>query len=1046
MKKLYLLPAAFLAACVIGISANAEEKMIEGEKYSRANYAPLYSAADDLSGGGGIYSYYSFGSTKPDVCWEYDVEMEEEGYYGIIVVSSDVGVTYTSNYYVSVNDSEPTPVEDYKLIEKVRFSTWTSWMSKYNVGNYYFKKGKNKVAFHIDTTDTQSTNSVVVYLDKFDIVKEPFEIKRVTSDADCNVFIPDSTLRFNLKFKGYCPAGMSYHYKVEDFWGSTVLEDSFICREKSTSHSINLGSLEVGWYKLKLMDVNGNAVYDDVLFSVVPDPKKRYEGDTPFAADFASMHLVSSSEQVRKLASAVKLAGVSCVRERFNWTVLQTEADKPYNLDYMKQTLDILHKKGFKVSDILSDIPNFRKNTDLFALYDVMKSVAGSYKDEVQMWELLNEVDGNFAQWTGDEYSAMCKAMALGVEDSGADAKKSLAGLCIYVENSLMTDLMMKNDIMNYSDIYNLHCHVNENKDLVQDIDMQDLHNHRELKMVYDKDNKPLWLTEAGIYQTMHNGTLNDWQYDKQARYLIYSTAGSLAQGTSKHFWFISVPYIEGEYDMGIFSNSFEPRAAYQAEAIMTYVLGKGEIKGKFDSESADGYVFDTGSGDALVLWTDEPRDITLRSDKDVRLTDMMGGERIIPSIDGKITFGISHCPTYISYDDKMPLEDYYPVSYKVNGDIDAQYDEPDRVIIRQEFDQDQAAAKKAGYKLAPNKEEKFKTIIYNFNQKPVTGKLCAEIDGYKVTFGQETVTVPAMSEVSVDCILTPLGEPEYDIKKMLRIYTELSSGVSSPSVSCVYVIDDREELPTEPYAPSEDAAAWDVTNITANAKAEASKKDGAVEFSLQYNGGGKWFYPYLKVNDPESLANTSGMMCWVRTDKEFIGMGNFNMFAYLSDGRQYCLGTTTDIVFDSNWIKIKKRWKDFVLFTSPLGAMDVREFDPTLIENIAVGCNPSVDHVVFQLRDFGWFSEEEVEEDAIEFSGIDTLQPTAVEISLPKKDYNSIRLMLTDEEFKNFTVDGYKVYADLTGVKRGRYILRVIAETEDGYKEYANTEIVVDR
>ncbi len=1046
MKKSVLLSAAALAVCMLGISAHAEEKTIEGEKYSRANYTPFYATASDLSGGGGIYSYYSFGVTKPEVYWEYDVEMEEPGYYGIIAVASDVGATYTSDYYVSVNDSEPTPVEDYVLIEKVRFSTWTSWMSKYNVGSYYFKKGKNKVTFHIDANDTQSSNQVVVYLDKFDIVKEPFEIKKVSSDADCNVFRPGSTVRFNVDFKDYCPVNTSFHYKVTDFWGSTIREDDFNCRENSLSHTLNIGGFDVGWYKLELTDTGGNSAYGEILFSVVPDPNKRYTGDTPFATDFASMHLVPTANNVKKLVSAVKLAGVSYIRDRFNWTALQTSADKPYNLDYMQEYLDIFHDNGIRVSDILSDIPSFRSNTDLFALYDVMKETAGRYKDEVQMWELLNEVDGNFAQWSGDVYSAMCKAMALGVEDSGSDAKKSLAGLCIYVDSSLMTDLMMKNDLMHYSDIYNLHCHVNENKDLVQDIDLQHLHDHRELKMVNDNESKPFWLTEAGIYQTMKDGTLTDWQYDKQARYLIYSTVESLAQGTARHFWFISVPYIEGKYDMGIFSKEFEPRAAYQAEAVMTYVLGKGEIKGELDYETADGYVFDTGSGDALVLWTDEPRDITLNSDNDVKLTDMMGAERIIPSVNGKITFGISHCPVYISYDGEMPLEDYYPISYKVNNDTDCEYGETDRVIIRQEFDQDQAAAKKMGYKLTPNKDEKFKTIIYNFNDKPITGKLCAEIDGYKVTFGQETVTVPAMSELSVDCVLTPLGEPEYEVKKMLKIYVELASGASTPTVSCVFIVDDRYELPTEPYEPAADAASWDVTNITAGAKAEASKKDDTVEFSLRYNGGGKWFYPFLKVDDPESLADTSGMMCWVRADEAFVSQGNFNMFAYLSDGRQYCLGVTTDIIFDSNWTKVKKHWKDFVLFSSPLGAMDVREFDPTLIENVSIGCNPYANHVVYQIKDFGWFTEEEIEEEKIEFSGIDTMQPADVEISLPNKEYTNIRLMLTDEEFTSFTAEGNKIHADLSGIKRGKYILRVIAEDAGGYKESADVQITVDR
>lgn len=33
-------------------------------------------------------------------------------------------------------------------------------------------------------------------------------------------------------------------------------------------------------------------------------------------------------------------------------------------------------------------------------------------------------------------------------------------------------------------------------------------------------------------------------------------------------------------------------------------------------------------------------------------------------------------------------------------------------------------------------------------------------------------------------------------------------------------------------------------------------------------------------------------------------------------------------------------KWKDLILFTSPYGAVDIRPFDPSLVESLEIGCN----------------------------------------------------------------------------------------------------------
>lgn len=967
-------------------------------------------------------------------------------------------------YYITINDD--TVIEVPVVAEKredVVTDISNKVFKRYYLGNYYFPKGMNKITFHIQDEDrADTTNLVTTFIDYFSIIEEEFAVNTITTPEDCNVYEEGKEVQFDVTFKGLCPKEMEYTYELVDNWGTTVNKGKLVCRQGSVSKTFYIDKLETGYYKLKLKDDKGNKAYRDISLAVVPKYSERIQGESPFAMDFAGIDVTANVGLVKKLSKAARLAGVQWVRERFQWTRMQPKKEKNYKFGTTDNYMNAISGEGLKISNIFYGNPTWRKDTDLFDLYYAQKAAAERYKDSVQVWELYNEVDGNFQIWSGDTYAAIMKAMSIGVKDSGAPARVAIQGMCRFVEGDRFIDLQTRNRCMDFSDIYNLHYHITENSELNQDIMFNHFKSHRELKFHTGAEAKPFWMTEAGIYQDQKNGALSDDQRQKTARYLVTSTAQSLSTGTSKHFWFLLSPYVEsGTKDMGIFDNYFEPSPAYVAEAVMTDVLGLGKYKGQIEMENAEGHVFDSGEGDVLTIWTDEPRNIEFSVPGKVRVTDIMGHEETLHPTNGKVKLSISHYPIYISYDGEMPKEDYYPMSFKHDDDLRIDLSEAERVVIRQEFAElPQELVKGGGYKVKAGQDTKFELCLYNFNNKEMKGEIFGDIEGYEVIMNSQ-VTIPAMSEIRVPVTLKETKAPVFGSEKYLKFYGVFDGEETSPSISVITLDDNTPEEPDFVNEVALDPKNWDVTNITAGASATATadpEEPGVINFSLDFNGkSGRWFYPFIGLGmDAKDLVEYDGFIYWMRvTSEEDVFKGIPNMFAYFTDGRQYYIGQETGITQETEWVKVKKYWKDMILFTSPLGKeVDIRPFDPALISHIGIGTNPTKNTINYQIKGLGYFKadpEEMKEKEDVEFvtPDLENIRDKSllgnVEIKLPEGEYKKITLLLTDDVFEKFEVKGNMVYADLSDVPKGKYIFRVVAEDTKGYVTSSEVDITID-
>ncbi len=114
------------------------------------------------------------------------------------------------------------------------------------------------------------------------------------------------------------------------------------------------------------------------------------------------------------------------------------------------------------------------------------------------------------------------------------------------------------------------------------------------------------------------------------------------------------------EGDLVMVTPSLQPRPHFVAHAVMSHTLDGAEYSA--DRSFADLVTFEYRRGNETILpcWTvSKPRTVTFRSDaRSVTVTDLMGNERTVPVVDGRVTLELDRMPRYITANGKIASVD----------------------------------------------------------------------------------------------------------------------------------------------------------------------------------------------------------------------------------------------------------------------------------------------------------------------------------------------------------------------------------------------------
>lgn len=796
---------------------------VEAEDYTETTLPVSFIEGTEFSGGVMLRSLQE----NPPQGWDhtyavsYRVQVSKPGTYRLTALSGDLDKDYTSDYFVDVNGKRAVDAAKvYTVLEDFPCSFDSGLFKIVDLGSLTLAEGENVITFTVDNADSQSSswNRISFFMDYFELTYEGDDLPQagcsasyaVTPAGDheeallaaetVNVF--DSRYPLRLKASAMVLPGQTVDYTLTDFYGNVLYsgatqasEEGWITLERTVKNH------PTGYFLFTVGDLTCQYVVLDAFGEGMPS-------DSPFAMDFAAYYLVRDPQKTFALASAARMAGVTWVRERADWRTYEAVKGQ-YDFTSTEEVYRAIDRAGMNLLVMLCAAPSWATDplsstttaggflTAQKDIYNTTRAMAAYYGDTVDAWELWNEPDASSTAETAELFAAWYKSAALGVYDANPNAVISFGGLCHPGSVNDYMQLSLLNDLLDYSSIFNYHAHVWQEKKL-PDFSRNLMVSYTGGMLAhYNTENKPVWVTEAGMW--IGTPTPSQENLAAQAPYVVTSAVQSLSTGSDKHFWFVLSPYLENGGDFGTFSKDLQPYPSLAAEATMTRVLGKAQYLGElYDIPAgAFGYVFDTGSRAAAVLWAEKAATYTFDAEKAVIVTDLMGAQTLVKPRDGRITLEIGASPLFVTYSDPPRYQDKETAAAAAQP---LQLDAGQRVIIYPEFvdyDINDSATKQHGHKIADG--TRIRLHIVNLNGgADVTGRIEALLRGFTVSGCDGEISVPAMGEVILDLTLRKTTEERVD--GLLTFSGEFNGCPTSRSTARVYTDEPAGTQPARLY------------------------------------------------------------------------------------------------------------------------------------------------------------------------------------------------------------------------------------------------------
>ena len=832
--------------------------------------------------------------------------------------------------------------------------------------------GGKAVAISLKLIENGQRFSPPFYTNYFELESAEWNIEKfVSQEAPLNVFEEKNAVVFDVNC--FFPDDKTHdlHFTVTDFWEKEAKRGELVIQAGKKSVVLNIGNFQKGWYKITVMDSEGTIMYT-TTFSVVPNMNERYNGENPFGYDVVMSWYIHKSKW-SDYTKAIKLAGVKWVRERYTFydTYRQNGA---FDFSRYDGAYTALHDAGLNISTTWHDSPAFLKQpygqlpSNLFDAYNLVFNVAHHFGEKVKAWEIWNEQDAQvFLTDPPDTYASYLKATAIALSDVDSKPIKTNGGWTRAYSKTSFVPIALQNEIMNYVDIFNAHRHRSIEDKLVLELPPTLELDTWHYNVQYNRDRRPFWMTESGMY--LRGIYPDDVQLATQARYLVTSTLESLSKGAQRHFWFIFINLADGKRQMGSLTEDETPYPCYQAQAIMTNILGKGEYLGIVNDlpTGTYGYVFESGiKGDVAVLWSDVLRRVTFKTKTPVTVVDIMGKEMIRYPTDSKVEIEVSYNPQYVVFEGKMDKDNYTRYyNYTFGFELPSKtFSQEERIVLCQKFEAEAYNNPKyEGYKLARNTPNNVEIEIYNFNNKKIEGTIkCLLPAHWKAEDLEKPVSVMPMSKSVVSFNISANDDVAVAIPYELGFIGKFDGKYTTRSVSLIAV---REKISIPPVRIWENAKKpenW-IRTISSNGtwSNRAWPEEKAVIFSNSFSSGDRWTYPEFYIDDTDGLEGSSGLCFEAWTEEEIPGRAGFVIIE--SSGRRFF--SPIGFVLQPGWNRYYVPWSGISNLDNN---NDMNPLEIEKIKRVSVGCNISANIVPdFAVRNIGPYvikvSKNEVKE-----------------------------------------------------------------------------------
>lgn len=982
-KRIGILLAFVIFAVVSNAPAFAEgETVIKIEAESFITGPDIFDVQSVPEAGNGKYlsSWYA-PKDADELIYKYTFTAPEKGNYRLDGMFNELSQSFTTDvsFYVNTPDNV---VSNFTKGERLG----SYYMYKMSGENVKVNKGKNELYMVLDKEDLNSSGVVVVYLDYFTLTKGAagaFSLLSVKLNNSAGVYEKNDSVLINFEYSTAAPEAQKYNISITDLWDRPVQNNVITANKGIDYYSINLGKFPVGWYRVRILNEQNNVEVNDYMaFSVVvPYDERAKLEDSSIAADSDmawNSRIALLDNYKEAFHDLAKLSGIK-------W--LRTRTSGKYSSKIVKEFGYLMKDRNLNQLALTSpDVMGDKTMTgDLLEYgYKLWKEHAEWYDDTLGVLEVVNEADlGNKGnKGAAERYAAYYKAAAIGISDAENHPYQTMTPTATAKGN--WVDLLYANDVLKYTDIQNYHAHDNVS------VRTRDIKNKA---VAYSDEHIPIWLTEAGYTQTAADGSVLSLPQMKEAsEQLIKRALDSLSNGNNKHFWFLLTPYIENGGNFSSQHQSGMPYPMYSVLANLTNQLGEANYKGVADlTDGFRGHMFDDGQGnDVLVCFADNEGYINVKADK-IKYADMVGYEEIkYADESGKIRIFAGTEPIFVKFFGRSSQDNYYPKTF--TSELKKKTFKPnERIVIQQLWSDDITstdAAHSNGYQLKPGEEYEVSVKVYNLNDEEMSGRINSSAGGQLI-----------WNEGPKEFVISPWSSQIFTYKfsvnenavggtdGMVRFWGETYDGKEiSSSVAYYMISSEGRVIAADKRVNFENGVSterWNLANIAEGGK--VTMTNNAEEESAIFNvtlPGNPWFFPHFSITDEErnALMNAQGFVFDAKTAGHQ-GSQSLMMFVYMKDGREfYCPSVKVPFErLEEDFTCCIFPYTQFTLWSSPLGAVEIRPFDVESISHISIGFSGSSEVVIpeYRIRNFGYFysdldSEQLTAQEDIEIAGVE--------------------------------------------------------------------------
>lgn len=574
---------------------------------------------------------------------------------------------------------------------------------------------------------------------------------RFQSKEPGNIFLDNQPVRFSSGDGN----GM-VRVRVLDALGKEIKQGDF------PEKSIVLGKLPWGWYEIR----EGESK-QGTSFAVVPVPRQKEEG---WAAVDVALSWVVPPSQTQEVAEIARRVGVKWVRDRIAWGDVEFNRGK-FDWSKYDKASSALESRGLRVSQVFHDIPSWaradgdrhRFPDDLRDAFRFAHEAGRHFGGRVRVWEIWNEADiPGFSIEPASEYAAFLKAASLGLKkanDSTLVAQSALA-----LDSPLFASQLVANGTSGYYDIFNYHTY--------DDPLSYTLHagvhaKHREEAKATEY---PVWLTEAGIPRPLKEGMLSPEVQREQANYVAKSFVLSRLTGTSRHFFFILPYFLENNASFGVLNRDLTPQPGFAALATVTNILGNATYKGeiRYRQPGLHIYVFDDGTNDVLVAWSDKeevqlPLPLTDTAKNRLNKLEMINAygspipinrtkEDSIPSIPLSPMPVFMALPRGLMTDVMAPVQKEKPIKPTPRKKY-----EKGEIVLRLRPTEGKPEKKEEGFHFEKDRPSQIEVQVYNFGDGSFQGTIQLHSDSPNLKIGRVSIAVDSLRGMEKKVIMVPL-------------------------------------------------------------------------------------------------------------------------------------------------------------------------------------------------------------------------------------------------------------------------------------------------